>query len=195
MRKRFNRFALPIAMLAVALSASSIMAATPKKVTGVVSGGISKSNLTPGACPAVVDVNGTHSYDTTCGHPGSCQCISASGLTLAGGFGKGTVNLSVTVDEDSTAITGLSTDLNACAPAFGVFTLTIPAKGKIAGRTQTLNAMGAVCGTAGTTTVVALGGFSVESSTASTSGSGTFNGTVSTVGSVSVKLIGLIANP
>jgi hypothetical protein len=180
-------------VIALAFSASPIEAAGPKKVTTIITGSITKSNLTSGACGGVSDANGTDSYDTICGNSGSCQCLSAASLTLAGNFGKGTANLSVTVDENSNAVTGQ--DVNACAPAFGVFTLSIPARGKLSASTQTLNAMGAVCGSAGTTTVVALGGFSIEGSTTKSTGSGTFNGTVSTVGAVSIKLVGLITTP
>jgi len=193
MSKRSNRYAVPMAILALAFGASSLMAAGAKKVTGTINGSISASNLQTGACAPLTDANGTDSYDTICGHSGSCRCLSASGLSLTGGFGRGTVNASVTVDTDSSVKTGL--DVNACSPAFGVFSLTIPAKGKIAARTQTINATGAICGSPGISTVVALGGFSIEGSTASSSGSGTFNGTVSTTGSLSVKLVGLISNP
>ena len=182
-----------MAILALAFGASSLMAAGPRKVTGTISGSINSSNLQSDACPAVTDANGTDSYDSICANSGSCKCLSASGLPLNGGFGKGTVNLSVTVDTDLSVKTGF--DANSCSPAFGVFTLAIPARGKIAARTQTINAMGSICGTPGITTVVALGGFSIEGSTVGSTGSGTFNGTVNTVGSLSVKLVGLISSP
>jgi len=171
------------------------MAAGIKTVTCTISGSLSASNIKPGACPPVTDANGSDSYDTICGDPESCKCISAAGLSLSGGFGKGTATLSITVDENAAVTTG--SDPEACAPAFGVITLSVPAKGKIAGFTQTLNALGGVCGTAETTTLVALGGFSIEASSAKpeSSGSGTFNGTVSTTGALSIKLTGLITNP
>ena len=184
--------ATALAVFALAFNGSA-MAAGPRKTVGRISGNVSQSNLTPGACAAVTDANGTDTYDTICAHSGSCQCVNAPGLTLTGGFGRGTANLSVTVDENSAAVTG--TDVNACAPAFGVFTLSIPAKRNVPAQTQTLNAMGAVCGSPGTTNVVALGGFSVHASDAVTSGSGTFNGSINTIGGLSVTLTGLITNP
>jgi hypothetical protein len=193
---KIKRFAVPIAFAVFVLAfATSSMAAGPRKTTGRISGNITQSNLTVGTCAAVTDANGTDSYDTICAHSGSCKCLSVAGLALSGGFGRGTANLSVTVDENSAAVTG--SDLNACAPAFGVFTLSIPATRKSAAQTQTLNAMGSVCGTAGMTNVVALGGFSVEASNASlmASGSGTFNGTINTVGGLSITVTGLITNP
>jgi hypothetical protein len=106
------------------------------------------------------------------------------GLGLSGGFGKGMANLFITIDENPAVTTG--SDVRACAPAFGVITLSVPSKGKIAGFTQTINSLGTVCGTAETTTLVALGGFSIEASSANpeSSGSGTFNGTVSTIGAL-----------
>lgn len=184
-----------VAILTLVLNASLTIAAGIKAVTCTISGSLSASNLKSGACPPVIDANGTDSYDTICGDPESCKCLSAAGLSLSGGFGKGTASLSVTVDENAAVTTG--SDPEACAPAFGVITLSVPTKGKIAGFTQTLNAMGSVCGTAETTTLVALGGFSIEASSAKpeSSGSGTFNGTVSTVGALSIKLTGLITNP
>ncbi len=172
------------------------MAAGIKTVTCTISGGLTPADLNSGACSAVMDANnGIDSYDTICGHPESCKCISAKGLSLSGGFGKGTASLSFTLDENAAVTTG--SDPEACAPAFGVITLSVPAKGKIAGFTQTLNALGGVCGTAETTTLVALGGFSIDASSAKpgSSGSGTFNGTVSTTGALSIKLTGLITNP
>jgi len=125
----------------------------------------------------------------------NCKCINASNLILSGGFGKGTANLIATADESSTVVTG--SDASACAPAFAVVTLSIRARGKIPASTQTLNALGAVCGSAGTTTVNVLGGFSIEGSNSNppASGSGIFNGTVGTAGQVSVTLSGLITNP
>jgi len=172
------------------------MATVIKSVTCTISGNVAASNLTLGACPAVTDAkNGIDSYDTICGDPGSCKCLSVTGLSLSGGFGKGTAKLFVTVDENAAVTTG--SDVEACAPAFGVIALSVPAKGKTAGFTQTLNALGSVCGTPQTTTLVALGGFSIEASSANpeSTGSGTFNGTVSMVGALSIKLSGLITNP
>jgi hypothetical protein len=86
---------------------------------------------------------------------------------------------------------------STCAFAFGVVTLSITAKGKISASTQTLNALGAICGTAGVTPVTILGGFTIvgSSSNPQASGSGTFNGAVSTTGQVSTTLSGLITNP
>ena len=164
-------------------------------MTGTIKGSVANSNPTAGACAPVTDANGTNSYDAICAHSGSCQCLSVTRLALTGGFGKGTANLAVTVDESSAVLTGPAED--ACGPAFGVFTFSIPAKGKIAGRTQTLSVMGAVCGNAGTTTVATLGGFSIEGSTANpkTSGSGTFIGSVSKSGSLLITVSGSIANP
>ncbi len=180
--------------IVLALGASSATAAT-KKVTANIKGTLAQSNSNDGACPPVVDANGSDSFGSTCAHPESCKCISATGLPLSGGFGKGTANISVTVDPNVEVSTGA--DSLSCSPAVAVFTLMIPAKKTTPTRTQTLNALGAVCGTAGTTNVSALGGFSVEASSANppASGSGTFNGTVSTVGALTIKLTGLITNP
>jgi hypothetical protein len=175
----------------------SVSEAAGKVVTGTISGAVSASDVTAGACAAVVDANGTDNYDTMCppADIANCKCINASHLILSGGFGRGTANLIATADETTTLQT--ANDVSACSPAFAVVTLSISARGKIPAKTQTLNALGAVCGTAGTTTVNVLGGFSIEgsSSNPAASGSGIFTGTVSTTGSVSVKLTGLINNP
>ena len=197
-RKSLMRSYAVLAAIAIALSSLPVSAASgPKKTTATITGSVSKSNLTSGPCAPLVDANGTHSYDTMCppADVNSCQCLSVAGLVLSGGFGKGTANLSATADEAATVVTGSAAD--ACAPAFAVVTLSIPAKGNTPASTQTLNALGAICGSAGTTTVTALGGFSIagSNSTPAASGSGTFNGTISTVGQVSVKLTGLITNP
>lgn len=195
--KIMHKYAL-VAAVALTLCTSIVAeAAGPKVTKGTLSGSVSQSDVTSGACAPVVDANGTHNYDTMCpaADTANCKCITAPSLLLSGGFGKGTATLTATADESSTVQTG--TGLNACAPAFAVVTLSIHARGKIPASTQTLNALGAVCGTAGTTTVNVLGGFTIEGSNSSppASGSGIFNGTVSTAGQVSVSLSGLITNP
>lgn len=192
---RIHAFAVTVALLSLVLGKSVSMAAT-KTESGTISGSITASNFTSDACPAVTDArNGIDSYDTICSDPGSCKCLAVKGLGLSGGFGKGTASLLLTVDENAAVTTG--SDTNACAPAFGVITLSVPAKGKTAGFEQTLNALGSICGTAETTTLLALGGFSIEASSKNpeSSGSGTFNGAVSTTGALSIKLTGLITNP
>ena len=173
---RIHAFAVTVALLSLVLGKSVSMAAT-KTESGTISGSITASNFTSDACPAVTDArNGIDSYDTICSDPGSCKCLAVKGLGLSGGFGKGTASLLLTVDENAAVTTG--SDTNACAPAFGVITLSVPAKGKTAGFEQTLNALGSICGTAETTTLLALGGFSIEASSKNpeSSGSGTFNG-------------------
>jgi hypothetical protein len=195
-RVRIHIFVVLATLFTLALGASFTTAAGIKTVTGTISGSVTASNFSSDACPAVTDVkDGIDSYDTICSDPGSCKCLSVTKLSLSGGFGKGTASLFVTVDENSAVTTG--SNLEACAPAFSVITLAVPAKGKTSEFAQTLNAVGSVCGTAQTTTLVALGGFSIEASSANpeSSGSGTFNGTVSTTGALSIKLSGLIANP
>jgi hypothetical protein len=192
-----HRYALA-ATFALALCTPLVSeAAGPRVTKGTIAGAVTESDVTTGPCAAVVDANGTDSYDTMCPAADSadCKCINASHLILSGGFGRGTANLIATADESATVETGSSD--SACAPAFAVVTLSINAKGKIPASTQTLNALGAVCGTAGTTTVNVLGGFSIEGTNSNppASGSGIFNGTVSTTGSVSVTLTGLITNP
>ena len=192
-----HKYAL-VAAVALTLCTSIVAeAAGPKLTKGKLSGSVSKSDVSTGACAPVVDANGTHTYDTMCpaADAANCECITAPNLVLSGGFGKGTATLTATADESSTVVTG--SDASACAPAFAVVTLSIHARGKVPASTQTLNALGAVCGTAGTTTVNVLGGFSIEgsNSTPPASGSGIFNGTVSTTGAVSVTLTGLITNP
>jgi hypothetical protein len=193
---RIHIFVILATLFTLAFGASLTMAAGIKTVTGTISGSVTASDLTSDACPAVTDAkDGIDTYDAICSDPGSCICLSVTRLSLSGGFGKGTASLFVTVDENAALTT--SSNVGACAPAFGVITLTIPAKGKTAEFAQTINAVGSVCGTAQTTTLVALGGFSIEASSANpeSSGSGTFNGTVSTAGALSIKLSGLIANP
>ena len=190
-----NNYAL-VAAIAIALCTPLVSeAAGPKLTKGTISGSVSPTDLTSGACAPVVDANGTHNYDTMCPDAANCKCINASNLILSGGFGRGTANLIATADESATVETG--SGASSCAPAFAVVTLSIKARGKIPASTQTLNALGAVCGTPETTTVNVLGGFSIDGSNSNpaASGSGIFNGTVSTAGSVSIVLTGLITNP
>ena len=179
--------------LALILSASSTMAAGTRKVTATIKGTLSGSNAVAGACSAVTDANGTDSYDTICNNLGSCTCINATNLPLSGGFGAGKAAIFLTVDTDSSVTTGAG--MEACAPAFGVLSLSVPARGKIAAKTQTLDVLGAVCGTAGRTAVTALGGFSIAASTADSSGSGTFNGALSQLGALTLKISGSITGP
>src|ERR1700719_999929 len=116
-----HRYAI-LAAIALAMFTSPVSAAGPKKTTGTITGSVSASNVKSGACAAVVDANGADPYDTMCptADTGSCKCISVSGLTLTGGFGRGTANLSATADESATVTTGSTAD--ACAPAFAVVT-------------------------------------------------------------------------
>ena len=191
-----HKYALVVA-IAIALCASLVSEAGAKVIKGTITGAVSASNITPGACGPVTDANGTDSYGTMCpaADAASCECLSVSTLKISGGFGKGTASLTATADESATVETGGVT--GTCAPAFGVLTLSITAKGKISASTQTINALGAICGTAAVTPVTILGGFTIvgSSSNPQASGSGTFNGTVSTTGQVSITLTGLITNP
>ncbi len=193
-----HKYGLVVA-IAIALCASLVSQAGAAKLTkGTISGSVSPSDLSTGPCAQVVDANGNDdAYDTMCAatDTADCKCITAPTLILSGGFGRGTATLTATADESATVETG--SDPSACAPAFAVVTLSIKAKGKIPASTQTLNALGAICGTPETTTVNVLGGFSIEASNSRTpaSGSGIFNGTVSTTGEVSITLTGLITNP
>jgi len=186
------------AVFATALGASSAMAAGAKKTTGTIKGSLVPANVTTGAaCGAATDANGAPDpYSTICGSPQNfCSCLNAGPFPISGGFGSGKASLLVTIDYDPALETGLEPE--ACAPAFGVITFVIAPRGKTAGRTQTLHALGAICGSPGNTVVSALGGFTIAASSANppTTGSGTFNGTVSTLGGTSITVTGLIANP
>jgi hypothetical protein len=191
-----RKYAL-VAAIAIALCASLVSEVGAKVIKGTITGAVSSSNITPGACGPVTDDNGTDSYDAMCppADAASCECLSVSTLKVSGGFGRGTASLTATADESATVETGGV--YGTCAPAFGVVTLSIAAKGRISARTQTLNALGAICGTAGVTPVSILGGFTIvgSSSNPQASGSGTFNGTVSPTGQVSITLSGQITNP
>ena len=184
---------LVLVAILLTFSTAQAFAAGPKRTIATLTGSVSRSSIASGACNPVVDANGTDDFDSICEHSGSCSCLTAPGLTLVGGFGRGTAILTATEDNDPSVLTG--SDENACSPAFIVVTLSTLARGKIPATTQTLNALGAICGTAGTTTVVALGGFSIAHSSSSASGSGTFSGTISPVGQVAAKLTGVITNP
>lgn len=182
-----------LAILAIALCAFRAQVASAKTTTASLTGTASSSNITSGVCSAVTDANGhTDSYDTICENPGSCECIDVS-LNLSGGFGSGTAKLIATADVNPDVETG--TEATACYPAFAAVTLSAKAKGKVPASTQTLNALGVICGTPITTPVTAQGGFTVEASSSGASGSGTFSGTLSQTGAVSIKLTGLITNP
>jgi len=192
-----QKYAL-VVTITIALFASLVSEAAAKLVKARISGSVNASDVTSGPCAPVVDTNGADTYDTMCpaADTANCKCINASNLLLSGSFGRGTANLIATADESSTVETS-ATDPSACSPAFAVVTLSIAARGKVPAKTQTLNALGAVCGAPGTTTVSLLGGFSIEDSSSQppAMGSGTFNGTVSVTGQVSITLAGLINNP
>jgi len=189
-----HKYAL-VAAIAIAVFASLVSEASAKLIKATVSGPVSASDITSGACPDAVDANGTDTYDSMCPTGEDCKCLTASSLVVSGGFGKGTAVLTATESDNPTVVTGSSA--SACSPAFAVLTLSIKAKGKVPASTQTLNALGAICGSAGATTVNVLGGFTINASNSSppASGSGIFNGTVSTSGQVSILITGLITNP
>jgi hypothetical protein len=194
---RNHSFALLGAVLAIALGASSAMAAGAKKTTGTIKGSLVPANVTAGACGSATDAHSAlDPYSSICGSPQQfCSCLNAGPFPISGGFGSGKASLLVTIDYDPALETGL--EQASCAPAFGVITFVIAPRGKTAGRTQTLHALGAICGSPGNTVVSALGGFTIAASSANppTTGSGTFNGIVSTLGGTSITVTGLIANP
>jgi hypothetical protein len=196
---RTNKFVVLGAVLAIALGASSAMAAGAKKTTGTIKGSLVPANVSPGACASATDAHGnSDSYSEICGNSVKCSCLNAGPFLLTGGFGSGSAKLLVSIDYDPAVETDSDQkDLASCAPAFGVITFVIAARGKTAGRTQTLHALGAICGSPGKTVVSALGGFTIAASSANppTTGSGTFNGTVDTVGGTTITVTGLIANP
>jgi len=186
-----------VAAIAIVLCTPLVSEAGAKLAKGTLTGSVSPTDISTGACAPVVDANGTDAYDSMCAatNPSDCKCLIASNLTLSSSFGRGTAVLTAT--EDNSTIVDTASNASGCSPAFAVVTLSINAKGKIPASTQTLNAIGAVCGSPGTTTVNVLGGFSIEGSDSNpaASGSGIFNGTVSTTGQVSIALTGLITNP
>jgi hypothetical protein len=170
--------AVIVAMGTVWIQARDAVAAKAATLTAVISASSVPSPVA-GTCA-------NSGYAAVC-PGGTCGCVSIPNATVTGNLGKGTVDLELTED----AALATTSDPVTCTPFFGTATITVPAIKKNPGNSETLNLVGAYCGTQGIS-----GGFGVAASPAPSpalTGFGSMSGTVSSKNALKITLRGPIS--
>ncbi|HZP44487.1 MAG TPA: hypothetical protein VFB15_02450 [Candidatus Binataceae bacterium] len=186
--KRLVTLLATAALIGVSTTARAQDVSADAATAKVLSATISGTALAPtsGACTS--PANG---YQDQC-ESGSCICVTVNSATMTGKMaGKGTADLSVTVDTGDAVTDVVST--NGCSPFFGVGTTNTTLK-KVA-VVQTFDFVGTDCAASKVTKPDVLsGGFAVEpGGTPPASGYGSLNGTYDkTTGVVKFTLKGPI---
>jgi hypothetical protein len=156
-----------------AVIAASIINASPALATRITTVAVKASltSETPGACSS-----DPADYDSFCAS-GSCVCDTYSGSVAGPLLGKGTIDISFTVDPGASApSSGLG-----CMPFFGVASFAAKRD------SETENVTGTICSAFGKAHQSSVaGGFGIKSSAIGESGWGTLHGTLNEASSPTV---------
>jgi hypothetical protein len=134
---------------------------------------------TAGACSS-----NPSDYDSYC-PSGTCVCDKYSGKVNGALLGRGTIDISFTVDTGAAA----PTSGPGCKPFFGLASFSALRD------SETEDATGTICTTFGSTSKSSVaGGFGIEQSAIGESGCGTMHGTLNQVASPAVLTLQLSAH-